>query len=102
MRTGVPPKRIATGKIKLFASYMAMRFVHTPPEMLLLPCFRHARTPDFGILRTPQLGRSSYVILQSFIVHCASTFTIPPEVLRMTPWQLDSNTTPTSSSLERR
>ena len=100
MRTGVSPKRIATGKIKLFVSYMAMRFVHTPPERLC--CLRHARTPDFGILRTPQLGRSSYVILQPFIVHCASTFTIPPEVLRMTPWQLDSNTTPTSSSLERR
>ena len=37
MRTGVSPKRIATGNFWFVVSFMAMRFAYTPPESFDLP-----------------------------------------------------------------
>ena len=76
MRTGVSPKRIATGSFVIHSS-----------------CTRSRPSVSSGHL---VLGHSSYVIFCHSPSRCASTPDVIDKILRTTPWQLDSNTTPTS------
>ena len=76
MRTGVSPKRIATGSFVIHSS-----------------CTRSRPSVSSGHL---VLGRSSYVIFCHSPSRCASTPDVIDKILRTTPWQLDSNPTLTS------
>ena len=105
MRTGVSPKRIATGNVKLFVSRMAMRFAYAPPE--IWSCCPSMRRPPLTLIDASHqwaLGRSpdGWIHFHASI-HASVSVCLPMSSAAWTPWQLDSNTTPTSSfSLERR
>ena len=104
MRTGVSPKRIATGIFKLFVSPPAMRFAHSPPEDFVVfvavprppdsrQCFASARARPFALFR----------LKKSHSFGCKHPLLLLFLLRSTAPWQLDSNATPTSSvSLERR
>ena len=82
-----------------------MRFAYTPPE--IWSCCPSMRRPPLTLIDASHqwaLGRSpdGWIHFHASI-HASVSVCLPMSSAAWTPWQLDSNTTPTSSfSLERR
>ena len=83
MRTGVSPKRIAT---RIFCCLL--RHAHPSDSRY---CFATARARPFALC-----------LFMLSASHACKHAPAGNPARRMAPWQLDSNSTPTSSSLERR